>query len=301
MSSSRIHCDLEKLGDSINRKSFKKITNLPFALNSRITSGYYGNVYTGSLNLNLKTENLKSLQKPKNFTSLFVIKIMNNTKYNLRDIKYLEKMQPIVKANICPSFPIIYGSFIIQNADFIGINGKGVPKLKNLDNKINQGTALGLMMEYLGNTTLENYIFYKPNFNELQKILFQTYAGIYALIKYGKMNHNDFHFKNVMLFKLPKPENYRYIIDDVIYEIKNVILLPIIIDINGNLYGENVSQLRDIKRLQKQINEHIPALYKKININTNTRSIKQFFKLNFNNLKTSDYNTSTLFKDFVFI
>ena len=204
----RISCAFDELGDKISQQyQYKSIKHLPLSLYGIITSGFYGNIYAGSadrygprkintmLSNKVKTNMLHSPEKH------FIIKLMHDSKYKRRDINRLRKIQPILRANICPHFPILYGVFSVENIIFHGINGAGVTKVQNITNKVKSGQCVGYFMENLGHMTLENYVFWKPQANELKQILFQCFVGIYALIKYAHMNHGDFHFKNIMILK----------------------------------------------------------------------------------------------------
>ena len=300
----RLNCELDKLGKNISDKyDYKTIKSLPLSLYGIITSGYYGNIYAGSadkygprkvnyiLPNKIRANMLHSPEKH------FIIKLMHDSKYNRRDINRLRKVQPILRAGICPHFPIMYGYFRIENVTFKGIHGNGVTKLQNITNKIRTGPAVGYFMENLGHMTMENYVFWKPNGPELKQILFQCYVGIYALIKYARMNHSDFHFKNVMILKLKRPKTYTYIIDDTKYTIQAKQYVPIIIDINGNLTGQKVNQMKDINKLSKQIKKFLPDLWNGLNINLDTSTLKKFFEINFDEYKSSHNASAQISND----
>lgn len=287
----RIDCILNDIGKKMQNVNYSTFKHLPVKLNTHISSGYYADIYGATTkNIHNNTNNIRSISKSVPDYVEIVLKFMNDMKYNIRDIGYMKLVQKILLANISPSFPIMYSNFKINNFRFIGINGDGVVKLSNIGNKITEGKALGIMMEYLGNTTLENYIFYKPERKELKIILFQTYHAIYALIKYGKINHNDFHFKNVMLYKLKKPETMFYIFDDKTYKVICQRYLPIIIDINGNLYKQKTKPMKDIKYLNKQLVKLAPEIMNSLKINTKTTSLKKFFDENFDEFLVKEQN-----------
>jgi len=277
----RINGNLDTIGQNMQNISYKNLNSLPIKLTTHISSGFFSDIYGATTNLDPKNPVVHFSNQLPDYIEV-VAKFMFDMKYNIRDVKYLNMVQKIIRSNISPCFPIIYSDFKVKNLDFIGINGDGVVKLKNLDNKITNGEALGVLMEYLGNTTLESYIFFKPDVKELKTILFQIYHAIYALIKYCKMNHNDLHFKNVMLYTLKKPIYLIYKFDNKIYKVYCKKYLPIIIDINGNLYKQLIRPMKDIKALHRQLQKLTPDILKKTDINTNTTSLKKFFDMNFN-------------------
>lgn len=289
----RSDCELEELGRKISeRYYYPTIQSFPLSIYGIITSGYYGNLYSASkdkygpkkinyiLPNNTRTNMLHSSEK------FFILKLMHDSKYNRRDINRLKKVQNIIKANICPHFPIMYGIFKIGKVTFRGINGDGVTTLQNITKKTKTGIGIGYMMENLGHMTLENYVYWKPNAKELKQILFQCFVGIYALIKYAKMNHSDFHFKNIMIKEIPKPAKYTYIINNIRYQVVARKYIPIIIDINGNNTGQRISHMKDIKKLSKQIRGVIPRIWKLTNIQEKPHcNLQSFFKGNFQEYK----------------
>lgn len=292
----RLDCKLDALGRTISDKyNYKTIKQLPLGIYGIITSGYYGNIYAASANsygprkLNYVLPNNVRKNMLHSPDKHFIVKLMHDSRYNRRDINRLRKVQPILRAGICPHFPIMYGYFHIENVTFRGIDGNGVTKLQNIQNKVKQGPAIGYFMENLGHMTMENYVFWKPNAEELKQILFQCFVGIYALIKYAHMNHSDFHFKNVMIIKLKRPQTYTYYIDGVKYTVTAKQYFPVIIDINGNRTGQKVSQMKDIHKLSKQIRKFLPELWSDMKINIENTTLKMFFKNNFSEYK-SKYN-----------
>jgi hypothetical protein len=294
----RLNCELDRLGRSISDTyEYKTVKRLPLSLYGIITSGFYGNIYAGSANkygprkINyLLPDKLKKnmLHSPDKH---FIIKLMHDSKYNRRDINRLRKVQPILRAGICPHFPIMYGYFRIENVTFRGIHANGVTELQNISKKVRSGPAVGYFMENLGHMTMENYVFWKPETNELKQIMFQCYIGIYALVKYARMNHGDFHFKNVMVLKLKRPRVYTYIIDGVKYTVEAKQYMPIIIDINGNFTGQKISQMKDILKLSKQIKKFLPEMWSSMKISLDNTTLKTFFENNFSEYK-SKHNAS---------
>jgi hypothetical protein len=271
---------MEKIGEEISKQyDFKSIKQLPLSFQEIVTSGYYGDIYIGS----------SDKYDPKNASKKVVIKLMHDTKYNRQDINRLRKVQYILNAGICPHFPILYGVFRINNVKFKGIYGNGVTKLNNISERIQRGPAIGYLMENLGNMTLENYIYKKPNKIELKQILFQCFVGIYSLIKYAHMNHGDFHFKNIMMLKLKKPVDYVYYIDNVKYKVKAKSYCPVIIDINGNEPNTKIRQMKDIRVICNQIKSFVPEIWNNMDISFESSTIKKFFEHNFHEYKHS-YN-----------
>lgn len=300
----RVDCSLDKLGQDISAKyEFKTIKSLPLSLYGIITSGYYGNIYAASANKygprkinyvlpnNVRKNMLHTPEKH------FIVKLMYDSKYNRRDINRLRKVQPILRAGICPHFPIMYGVFRIENVRFRGINNSGVTKLQNIQNKTKEGPAVGYFMENLGHMTMENYVFWKPNADELKQLMFQCYVAIYALIKYAHMNHSDFHFKNVMIQKLKRQRTYVYIIDGVKYTVVAEKYVPVVIDINGNLTGQRVSQMKDILKLSKQIRKFLPEMWTSMNISLDYTTLKKFFENNFQEYKSRHNQSAQISND----
>jgi hypothetical protein len=105
------------------------------------------------------------------------------------------------------------------------------------------------------------------------------------------MNHSDFHFKNVMILKINKPRNYVYYIDDKKYTVEAKTYVPVIIDINGNLTGQKINQMKDINKLCKQMKKFIPEIWYKLDISLESSTVKKFFERNFDEYK-SPYNRS---------
>ena len=294
----RVNCELDKLGQQISEKySYKSVKELPLSLYGIVTSGYYGNIYVASSNKYgpRKLNYVLPTQLKKNYLHTpdkhFIVKLMNDSKYNRRDINRLRKVQPLIRGNICPHFPILYGVFQIENVSFRGINGNGVTRIQNITNKVKSGPAVGYFMENLGHMTLENYIFWKPNLSELKQIMFQAFVGIYSLIKYANMNHGDFHFKNIMILKINKPRTYVYYIHDKKYTVVAKSYIPVIIDINGNNTNQRVNQMKDINKLCKQIKQFLPEMWPLLNLYIENTTLKKFFENNFEEYK-SEYNRS---------
>lgn len=286
----RIKCDLDKLGAQItNTLRYTRIAKLPFSLLGIITSGYFGNIYAAT---KTKGKSKIGIQVSHNLRRMFVVKLMHDVKYNVRDANRMIKANLLVRSRICPHFPIVYGQFHIHNVDFLGISGKGVALSQNINQLISKGPAVGVMMEDLGHLTLENYVFWKPETEELRQILFQCYVGIYAIIKHLHMNHGDFHFKNVMLVELSHPTTFTYSINNQLFKVVAKQFFPVIIDINGNKHGKRINQMSDIKHINTFMKRFVPIHFHKLDLFLDTSSINVFFRKNFHQFKYTSDNTS---------
>ena len=282
----RVDCKLDKLGEKVTKiYKFSRAVKLPFSLHGVITSGYYGNIYAATRTKGAKKIGIKVT---KDVRRGFIVKLMHNVKYNIRDVNRMIKANLLVRSQICPHFPIIYGQFYIDNVNFLGIDGKGVTKSQNIYNRVSNGPGIGVMMEDLGHLTMENYVFWNPDTEELRQILFQCYVGIYAIIRYMNMNHGDFHFKNVMLIPVENPMTFQYYIDGQMYKVVAKRFYPIIIDINGNAYGKKVNQMSDIKHINKFMKRFVPKHFTALNLFLETTSISVFFKRNFSKYKVAN-------------
>lgn len=297
--------EFEKKGAEVSKKlKYKTFRSLPFSLYGIITSGFFGNIYAATMNKRGPKKIKYILKDPENLNKLnkiqkkvLVVKIMYNDMYNRRDINRLRKIQSLIKGGICPHFPIIYGFFEIEKFDFLGPKGNGIGKNGNIELKTNQGPAVGYLMENLGDMNLSNYVFWKPEANELKQILFQCFIAIFVLVKYAKMNHGDLHFKNVMLYNLTKPQTFFYNIEGVTYKVFVKTYFPVLIDINGNLMNVNsreyiweLSQMRDVKLLSRQMAKLLPKIWNEMNININTSSLRKFFAMNFKEFQVENKN-----------
>tara|TARA_B100001093_G_scaffold46195_1_gene39273 strand:+ start:2368 stop:3228 length:861 start_codon:yes stop_codon:yes gene_type:complete len=268
------------------------MANLPFGLQGIIRSGTQGNIYAGTKQKYTFRVGKKVKDDYQNKNTDFVVKIMYNSKYNIRDINRTINAQQLVRGQICPHFALAYGQFHLKSAPFVGIKGYGVKKFAKPTEKvkntlITEGAAVGVIMENLGDITMHDYLYWKPEKDELKQILFQCYIGIYALVKILKMNHGDFQFNNIMLLQLSKPKVFRYKINEQLYVVKAKKFYPVIIDINGNLFGEKVSDMRDIRYLNKQINKHKRDLFQSLNLIYRSR-LNSFFKYNFDEYKVNE-------------
>ena len=124
----------------------------------------------------------------------------------------------LVEQNICPNVPILYNSFLCDNCTYT-------------TNDLRDGrSCLILANEFAEYGDGNN--FFKRHFNDfsakygphhiLVNILFQVYAGLYALQKYYNITHHDLHMGNILFVKQKHGETFKYIIDGVNYYLPNL-------------------------------------------------------------------------------
>ena len=302
----RIDCNVYKLGKKISEKyDYKLVKYLPVSFHGILASGYYGDVYISSID---NGDDIKRIGKRigeneqdnyKDKKKFFVVKVMHNTIYNRTDLSILLKLQPFISSQICVHFPIVYGYFKVKNMDFKGIYNDGVTSAQNIKKRIKKGSAIGYLMENLGNRTFFDYLNKSQTITECKQIIFQSFCAIYTMVKYAKMNHGDFHLKNIMLIELSKPRIYMYKINKQTYKVKAKRYIPVLIDITKNDY--KLSGMRDIRLFMKELNISFPDTFRKLNYNMNTSSLNRFFEMNFKNfidkIDSSIDELSTSFHD----
>lgn len=293
----RIDCNLSKLGYKISEKyDYKLVKYLPVSFHGILASGYYGDVYISSIENGDDIKRIgKRINKKKEYFDskrFFVIKVMHDTKYNRIDINKLLKLQPFIISNTCVHFPIVYGYFKVKSMNFRGIFNDGVTSEQNIENRIQKGTAIGYLMENLGDKTFFDFLNKTNSISECKQLMFQSFCAVYMMIKNAKMNHGDFHLKNIMLKELPKPQIFKYKINKQIYQIKAKRYIPIIIDITRSDF--NLSEMRDIKLFMKELKISFPFIFDKVNINIKTSSLNKFFEMNFQNLNKNDNQKNDL-------
>lgn len=180
-----------------------------------ITSGYHSDVY--------RHENK-------------IEKIMPDTKYNRMECNVLFAMKGTY------GIPIIMTANKYRTIRFCGENGKGVYN-DDKNQMVQRGKALGLVMNNVGNYTLDDY---NSFIDHLDLILFNVCYITYKLHSDYGINHGDLHRRNVVL-KYVKPFQKTYYINEQKYVIKNQCIMVNLVDF-GSVH-KSKGEMHDMKYL----------------------------------------------------
>ena len=202
--------------------------------------------------VNFGFNSMKQLVKVKNTTQIkgypFKVDVNSNLSIGLKvvplDIIYDSNEHPTkleflildfltencVNNNISPHFVYCLGSNVIINkAKAIEhLNLRKLEKKKKIRNYSNI-----IMTEFIEGESLDTWVYNSNEISDKQWkiIVFQLIYTILIMQKLYKLNHNDFHYGNILMDTSIKPENYFvYKIDSKLYYIPNTGIIPKLFD-----------------------------------------------------------------------
>jgi hypothetical protein len=152
-----------------------------------------------------------------------VEKIVYCTGTTTHEIECLYKFESLY------GIPKVYGTKQYNCRRFYGKQGDGV-YCTSKDLLIKRGPAIGVIMDYVGDLTLDDYN--SLTLNQLQKVIFNVCYIIYTIVTNYSMVHGDLHRRNVVL-KKAKPFSKTYYINDIKYKISNQYYKVSIIDFDS--------------------------------------------------------------------
>lgn len=128
---------------------------------------------------------------------------------------------------------------------FYGKNGDGVYS-EIRDDLIKRGPACGIVMEYAGNLTLDN--FKQLTLNQLLKIMFNVCYICFELFRKHTISHGDLHRGNIVLKKV-KPYSKTYYVHDTKYKISNQLYKVSLVDFESCKQSSFQNQMNDFNYL----------------------------------------------------
>lgn len=184
-----------------------------------LDSGFYGDVYKIGKGL--------------------VEKICYSNSGNVHEIDILEKLNGVY------GIPKYYrtNKYLIKR--FFGKHGDGI-YCSSRDELVKRGPACGIVMEYVGDLTLDN--FNKFTYNQLLKIFFNACYTAYLMHSMHKIVHGDLHRRNVVLQRV-KPYSKTYYINNEKYKITNQVYKVSLIDFDSCKPATPENEMDDIKYL----------------------------------------------------
>lgn len=179
----------------------------------------------------------------------FVTKIYRfDEKKTPRELKLLELLTNKVRMDLCPHFPITYGSVMCNKIrirmkdNFIQSNSKEKPVKQNWkyypnivkDIYFNNGKMISLFNE-LANGDLKNFFqVYSENTELLINSYVQNQLSILFYYYHTDMAHNDCHWGNFLYHKIKKGGYFHYKIFDKDYYLENLGFLWVIWDFDAS-------------------------------------------------------------------
>tara|TARA_B110000977_G_C11084488_1_gene494131 strand:+ start:3444 stop:4115 length:672 start_codon:yes stop_codon:yes gene_type:complete len=155
------------------------------------------------------------------------------------EIYFLKKLQGMY------GIPKYYHNNKYQKKTFHGKHGDGI--YNNDTNKlVKQGPASGIVIEYCGEMTLDNYN--KLTSNQLQKVMFNVCYIMYILYIEQKILHGDLHRKNIVL-KRVNPYSKTYYIENTKFKVSNQLYKVTVIDFDSCTSANTSNQMNDFNYL----------------------------------------------------
>ena len=195
-----------------------------YSILGHIRSGYFGDVYamnkgkhTGSIQYHL-------LPKYKGTRYKYIMKVTNNNKTSMEEIKMLYKVKQIKSVHL----PTLISHHKCDNIMFRGWKSRGIAKSHQDWTFITQGKGLITIME---NSGIGMDIYLKKNNNPMNEIimLFQLLYTLY-LLSITNIVHKDIYMNNIVSKKV-KDTMMTYKIDDNVYKVPVLEgYIPVLID-----------------------------------------------------------------------
>ena len=275
-----------------------------------ITSSLFGDIYDVKLEKTLKKQDptkVLDLRKKrintKHYNPSHVVKHVYNSNLHREEILLNEIITKYVLGKKFPHFPITYKTYTTKNAIFRGIRKKGVYKSAGNWEKVQKGSGLISIMEYVGIPLKEYIKKYEAGYisdNDIKGSIGQILLSIYALNNKCNILHNDLYMNNITMKELAEPTLFIYKINGKKYYILSKRYYPIIIDFGQasirkrkEEYGvdlylclSNLSYYIDMPVLNKMIRKLIKSNFNMNEMNEiNEEDVKNILNVKYTNGK----------------
>lgn len=126
------------------------------------------------------------------------------------EVESMKLCNILLENYVCPNLPLLVYAQICDNCIYVK------KKLRSL------GSSCLLIASELAVEDLKTWSAKDRSEEEWLSCYFQIFVGIYAIQKYWNMIHNDLHWGNILVHKVPKKQEYvKYTIDGLDYYLKN--------------------------------------------------------------------------------
>lgn len=218
---------LNKTVSKLIKKSLKcpKSIHKFFKFNGFLASGMFGDVYSTSIRLKPKTENL-DLKKLKKTTKKadVIVKIAYASKQHVKESLLMKRISKLFYKT--PHIPLFYTHYVCKKVSFRGYYG--VAKNSYNWSRVTQGPGVITLMEYVGKS-ITHFLKTSTPHTEMTA-LFQVLFTLHVFEK-EKIYHNDLYMSNLTFMTITDhPIQWKYTINNLDYYIPIKSGIPIIID-----------------------------------------------------------------------
>lgn len=197
-----------------------------------------------------------------------------------KEMFILEMVNELVKNNVCPNLPLIYGVYQCEDCQFTNKNliQRGQKECLLIVNELAHGDLKQLLQSQ--NT---------PSVRKMAVYYFQIFVGLYSIKKYYDIYHDDMHWGNVLFHNLDSKKKITYTLNDKSVTLTTQRLMVV--------WDFGLSQIPDKIRTQKQGMTHLDDFIRItwMLLVENNKYITLFVEI-MNILKTSVYLEDIIYK-----